>query len=205
MDPLVYLLIIMVLAWFVMIYLAIKRRLSNRLKWFLVVLTIWIGMTSYWLLGYYLYEPPKYPNSYIIEQYCQQYQHRKTVFNSLAACLDEDNVQDEIYFHHRVNNVKKYDMFYDSDIDYSYLREKPCFRRNADMISNYFDNIGCYKDLVWFARGDRNLNNQKCSLEKCHNPKEYYPNCTVYTGFYPNDTDTNCMYHIEGDWYVRLP
>ena len=162
MHTLLYLLIVLFLAWFIMVYLAIKRRLSSRIKCFLVVLTIWIGMLSYWLLGYYFYEPKTYPNSHIIEQYCQQYEYRKTVYHSLASCLTDADVQEEVSFARLVNNSDGYSC----PVQFIDLIKMPCFRRNADMISNYFDNIGCYKDLVWFARGDRNLNNKNCTLEK---------------------------------------
>ena len=146
--------------------------------------------------------PVKHNNREIINRYKSQYYKHSNVLSEISLCLAEANIPEEIYLHYSVNNTRKFAV----NVKYYYLADKPCLQNNTYFFNDYFWNVGCYQDLVWFSRGDRNINNKGCSLEKCPDLEKYYPNCTVYSGKnYPKDTDTNCMYHIEGDWYVRLP
>lgn len=149
-----------------------------------------------------LCSPVRYNNREIINRYKSQYYKYTSVLAEISLCLAEANIPEKIYLHYRVNNQRHFDVV----MRYSYLLDKSCLQNNIYFFSDYFCNVGCYQDLVWFSRGDRNINNNGCSLEKCSDLEKYYPNCTVYSGSnYPKDTDTNCMYHIEGDWYVRVP
>ena len=149
-----------------------------------------------------LCSPIRYPNRDIINKYTYQYSKHKNVLSEIARCLAEANVPEEVSLHYNVNNTKKFDI----NVNYSYLAEKSCLQHNTYFFKDYFYDVSCYKGFVRFSRGQRNINNQGCSLVNCPDPEEYYPNCTIYSnGNYPKDTDANCMYHIEGDWYVRLP
>ena len=194
--------ILIIIAWTILIYFAIKHQLSNNMKLFTLVLTIWIVMISLFMYHYHFGEENLFTNSYIINQYSKQYQNKKIAYNNLVSYLVAANVQENVYFYHNVNNETGYDV----DIRFIYLIEDSQFQKNANIISNYFFSIGCYKELVYFNCREKNTNHKTCSLVCCPYVEQYYPNCTIYSnGDYPKDTDTNCMYHIEGNWYVRLP
>lgn len=127
-------------------------------------------------------------NSYFIKKYTKIYFKNKEGLSSLANELISQNFSEPTEF--RLGEVRGSE----------YLTKY----RKVRVFS--FNHVGCFSNLVWFHREQRNRNKNVCSLEKCPNPYKYYPNCNIYSGNdYPKDTDTNCMYHIEDDWYIRLP
>ena len=143
-------------------------------------------------------------NSYFIKKYTKKYFDNKDGLTTIASDLSEANLP--TYTEFRLYTKEKEN--YIVEEKYRYLIKSTCLWQNKyqDVLLDSFCSVGCFKDLVWFHREQRNRNKNVCSLEKCPNPYKYYPNCNIYSGNdYPKDTDTNCMYHIEDDWYIRLP
>lgn len=143
-------------------------------------------------------------NSYFIKKYTKIYFENKDGLSTIASDLSEANLP--TYTEFRVSDKQNED--YIAEAKYRYLIKSTCLWKNKyyKVLINSFCSVGCFQDLVWFHLEQRNRNKNVCSLEKCTNPYKYYPNCNIYSGNdYPKDTDTNCMYHIEDDWYIRLP
>lgn len=90
---------------------------------------------------------------------------------------------------------------------FEFLKESKFLHEREDFIYHY--KIHCYKkEIEFYISGiyTRNKNGKSCGLVYCPNVQEYYPNCKIYSnGYFPSDTDTNCVYWIEDNWYVRCP
>lgn len=143
-------------------------------------------------------------NSYFIKKYTEEYFKNKEGLSTIANDLSANYLSEYTEFH----LVYYKDTDYIFEKKYQYVIDTSCLWRNKyqKVLLNTFGRVGCFQDLVWFHRDQRNRNGYVCSLERCPNPQKHYPNCTIYSGNnYPKDTDTNCMYHIEDDWYIRLP
>lgn len=149
-----------------------------------------------------LSSPTLYSNKYLITEHTTDYFKWKNDFNTVVHFFEQYNFDEEVSIRYSVKGifVEPY-----NNPDYQFLTESKFILKNERFFRHYV--INCYKTRVAFtASSNRNTQEKYVSLVRCPAIEEYYPNCIIYSNDnYPKDTDTNCMYHIEGDWYVRLP
>lgn len=165
---------------------------------------IWCGVGFVMILIMIIIANTKkyYTNQYLVTQYTTEYYKWKNDFNIVVHFFEQYYFYENVSIRYSVKGI-----FIDpyNNPEYQFLTESKFILKNEKFFRNY--EINCYKKRVSFTTSDyRNTLGEYVSLVNCPAPEEYFPNCTIYSNNnYPKDTDTNCMYHIEDDWYVRVP
>jgi len=95
------------------------------------------------------------------------------------------------------------------DIEVKYedlLRKMPFLRENICVFKDCFDAVVFSNGYVSFASEVKDMNCKLCSLLWCSDVEKLTPRYKIYPyGKYPDDDEQNCLYHLDGNWYIRLP
>lgn len=144
----------------------------------------------------------KSSNRDIITRIESQYVHYEYELNDIAKGCSSLNTSDTISIFY---SEAKDEFHIETKYEYI-LREMPFLRRNISVLKGYFRTI-CFCDLyVEFYGTSRNMNYNYCSLIWCPEVYKLCPRYQIYPyGQYPDDSEQNCLYHLEGDWYICLP
>lgn|GEM_PF-4497057 len=175
--------------------------MSEKNKYTIIIL-VFLGFGFMITTLFMLLSPAQlYSNQYLISKYQNEYYRQKGVFNDMASFFEKFDFDESVMIHYGNGFIiDPYD-----NPKYYFLKESSFIRKNEYFFRNYYTKF--YKSIISFCTsGFRNKQGEYVTLIRCQDIEEYDPYCTIYSGQnYPKDTDTNCMYHIEGDWYVRVP
>lgn len=179
-------------------------------KWLLILLATFV-----FFIAFMVYEINRgHYNSEIIPIVQNDYVNNRELCNSLALllhneCIDDTYVGDTVEIEYFVKTGFAIGTYRDRKYvpKYEHLNNLPLFLENISFFRNCFRYVYCYEGVVGFQKqGLRTKRGIFCALVNCREINEHFPYYKVFQyGRPPSDNETNCLYHLEGDWYICLP